>query len=29
MAILYYDEKKLFQLNTENTTYVILSLIHI
>lgn len=23
MAILYYDEKKLFQLNTENTTYVI------
>ena len=22
MAILYYDEKKLFQLNTENTTYV-------
>ena len=23
MAILYYDEKKLFQLNTEKTTYVI------
>ena len=23
MAILYYNEKKLFQLNTENTTYVI------
>ena len=23
MAILYYDDKKLFQLNTENTTYVI------
>ena len=23
MAILYYDDKKLFQLNTEKTTYVI------
>ena len=23
MAILYYDEKKLFQLNTENTTMVV------
>jgi len=22
MAILYYDDKKLFQLNTEKTTYV-------